>query len=284
MMRVIFLIGVLFSMACDSSPGELITRIRSKELREISGMDFSRRHSGIFWVHNDSGDTEELFAVTLEGSVQSQWRVEGVRNEDWEDVALAACLGVPGDCLYVADTGNKHGERKKLRIHMIPEPKVLAPGTLRVTRTFEFPSLGLNIEAMALDEARGRFLLVEKKGKRHSDLRDTGKGRVRMFSLTHGEADLRQITVLDFAAIPDLENEDSLITAADYDPARDVLLLGSYGMSFEIEASKLSEFASSATLRPLPKALKKAEAMAYDGPGIFVTSEGKNPPLYRLAP
>ena len=42
----------------------------------------SRKHPGIFWVHNDSGNPPSLFAVRRDGSLVRSYRVEAA-NVDW---------------------------------------------------------------------------------------------------------------------------------------------------------------------------------------------------------
>ena len=42
---------------------ERIGTLEHPEIREASGIAASRRHPGIFWVHNDSGNPPSLFAV-----------------------------------------------------------------------------------------------------------------------------------------------------------------------------------------------------------------------------
>src|SRR4051794_6987818 len=42
-------------------------RIDSREITESSGLAASRKHPGVFWTHNDSGNGPYIFAITRDG-------------------------------------------------------------------------------------------------------------------------------------------------------------------------------------------------------------------------
>ena len=90
--------------------------IRSKELSELSGLAASRRHPGIFWGHNDSGDSSRFFALRADGSVVAEVEVRDAKNQDWEDIAL------DGKTLYLADLGNNDNKRDNLCVYKLDEP------------------------------------------------------------------------------------------------------------------------------------------------------------------
>ena len=60
---------------------------RRAAIPEASGIVKSRRHPGIFWVHNDSGNAPLLFAIRADGQIVRQFRLD-VPNIDWEDIAI----------------------------------------------------------------------------------------------------------------------------------------------------------------------------------------------------
>ena len=85
-------------------------------IREASGMVASRRHQGIYWVHGDSGNAPELFAVRRDGQLVRRYLV-AVPNIDWEDVATD-----DAGHLYLADTGNNKLALPLRVIHKLVEP------------------------------------------------------------------------------------------------------------------------------------------------------------------
>lgn len=95
---------------------ERVGRLEHPAIREASGVVASRRHPGIFWVHNDSGNPAALFAVRRDGTLVREYKV-GVPNVDWEDITID-----DDGHLYLGDIGN-NGHRLPLRaIYRLDEP------------------------------------------------------------------------------------------------------------------------------------------------------------------
>ncbi|HEU4451970.1 MAG TPA: hypothetical protein VFR81_02885, partial [Longimicrobium sp.] len=92
------------------------------DVHEASGAAPSRAHQGIFWTHNDSGDPV-VYAIDADGGLAGRVTVAGARVADWEDVAVAPCVG--GDCLYIADIGDNQAARPSVTVYRVREP---APG------------------------------------------------------------------------------------------------------------------------------------------------------------
>lgn len=111
-------------------------RIVSAPIGEMSGIATSPRRENTYWVHNDSGDTARIFAITAEGKSilptyskftsygdeeedgKQQWQgfeVLQANNVDWEDITIDE------NYLYLADTGNNANARRDLGIYLISE-------------------------------------------------------------------------------------------------------------------------------------------------------------------
>jgi hypothetical protein len=88
---------------------------------EASGVAASRRTPGNVWVHNDAGEPT-LFAFDASGKAQGQVRISGVTLTDWEDLAAGSCR--EGSCLYVADIGDNHHQRKQIAVYRLVEPRI----------------------------------------------------------------------------------------------------------------------------------------------------------------
>lgn len=132
------------------------------DVHESSGVAVSRRHAGIFWTHNDSGDPI-IYAINAEGQSAGRVQVSGARVEDWEDIALAPCAG--GDCLYIADIGDNDAKRPFVTVYRVPEP---APGEAQ-TRPAEplqasYPDGAQDAEAMFVHDSRIYILTKGETG------------------------------------------------------------------------------------------------------------------------
>lgn len=152
---------VLLSVTTADEPWTVVGRL-DPAIREASGIAASRRHPGIFWVHNDSGNPPELFAVRRDGSLVRKYRV-GVPNVDWEDIHVD-----DDGHLYIGDTGN-NGQRLALRmIYRLDEPDPNEPADddkpLPVTRAwfYRFADRESRFDAESLFQLDGRFVVIAK--------------------------------------------------------------------------------------------------------------------------
>lgn len=135
--------------------------LHDPRLTEVSGLAQSRRDPKLFWVLNDSGNTAEIFAITLNGEVRAQVAIEGASNIDWEDLAAFEQDGEP--MLAIADTGDNFKLQRPARIYLVPEPLPSAR-SVAVRRQYEFSYEGgiRDVESLAVDVPGQRFLMLDK--------------------------------------------------------------------------------------------------------------------------
>lgn len=150
-----------------------VGRLDHKLIPESSGLINSRKHPGVFWTHNDSGNGPTLFAVTREGKGVGQFTL-GVRNNDWE-----AITADDEGHLYVGDTGNNDRRRDRVIVYRVDEPDVDAanadgnaragaqPAPLRVNATWRlgFPAAPFDAESLFLFQGKGYVISKLLTGK-----------------------------------------------------------------------------------------------------------------------
>lgn len=114
-------------------------KLRAKAINESSGLARSVRRKGIYWTHNDSGDTARLFGIRLDGTVVEEHAIANAKNVDWEDIAT------DGDTIWIDDCGNNGNARRDLGLYKVregdwratfypvayPDQKEFPPATLR---------------------------------------------------------------------------------------------------------------------------------------------------------
>lgn len=133
-----------------TAPPHEATRLAWLEntLAETSGLVASRRHPGVFWNHNDSGNDPILFAIDTTGAVRARFTLSGIRNRDWEDLALGPCP--QGTCLYLADTGDNGEDDAVVTLYRFAEPNPGRPGTIRQVErlVIRYPNRPRDVEAV----------------------------------------------------------------------------------------------------------------------------------------
>ncbi|AGA29354.1 hypothetical protein [Singulisphaera acidiphila] len=152
-------IALALALVTGGPPLERVGRLNYPAIREASGIVASRRHPGIFWVHNDSGNLSLLFAVKRDGSLVREYLLQ-VPNVDWEDIAID-----DDGHLYLGEIGNNKGRLPLRSIYQINEPDPTQPfkGTLavEVSSFYSFPPEGrFDAEGLFLDA--GRAVVVAK--------------------------------------------------------------------------------------------------------------------------
>src|SRR5689334_12926657 len=87
-------VAALLTSAALSKPGNtagpcaVTNRAMLADVPEASGLTISRRHDGLLWTHNDSGNEPVLFAIDTSGRARGRVRVSA-RLRDWEDISAA---------------------------------------------------------------------------------------------------------------------------------------------------------------------------------------------------
>ncbi|PSL06410.1 hypothetical protein [Cecembia rubra] len=101
-------------------------KIYNRAIDEASGLAFSRRHPGILYTHNDSGGDPVIYLMDTVGRHVGQITLVGVKNRDWEDIAVGPGPDPNKNYIYVGEIGDNAGRYKHIKIFRIPEPKALA--------------------------------------------------------------------------------------------------------------------------------------------------------------
>ena len=96
--------------------------VRARRLGEASGIVASRRHPGLYWTHNDSGDRPFLYVTDSTGADLGRLYVQGASANDWEDLSIGPCTQSAGTCLYIGDIGDNDARRPFVSVYVVPEP------------------------------------------------------------------------------------------------------------------------------------------------------------------
>ena len=178
-----FLLGITtLLVGCASFALESVGTLAAPAINESSGLVASSVHEGVYWTHNDSGDSARIFPVYIDGRSVEGFEegiiVEGARNRDWEDIASDG----KGN-LIIGACGNNGNQRRDLSLLIVPEPDVTT-GSQTVTLEKKipfaypdqkaFPPEKRNFDCEAVFYADGHLYLLTK----HRSDRDTKLYRI----------------------------------------------------------------------------------------------------------
>ena len=201
-------------------------------LTEISGIVASSQNEGVFWVHNDSGDSARVYALARDGTHLGVYTLAGASATDWEDIALGPGPAPGVDYLYVSDTGDNNHSRTSVRVYRVPEPVVDAEQT-PVAETLtdvaalpmqypDAPATVFDCETLLADPLNGDLYLVTKDN--WGD--DGGVSYVYVNPAPHVAG---QMVTLQLATSVWLGSDGwDVATGGDIAPAGDEVLLRSY--------------------------------------------------------
>ncbi|MBX3475704.1 MAG: hypothetical protein KF754_15140 [Planctomycetes bacterium] len=251
-------------------------------LAEASGICASRRNPGIYWVHDDSGATAELFAVDATGNVRQRYSL-GYTPTDWEDIAIGPGPDPLREYLYIGDFGDNGLSRGDCHLVRVEEPLIPAtPGSpiaLSHERFYFMYSGGAqNCESLLIDWDTGTPYLVEKTA---------GAPRVQKFPMPLSAAWTAGNPVT-LVSVPVGSGLPSTLTAADASrDARRVVLRG-YSGGVEIARPQGASFDSIFMASPTAVAMpggQQHEALCYsaDGELLVTTTEiasGTSAPIH----
>jgi hypothetical protein len=95
--------------------------LKHPAIREASGLTRSRRHPGVFWVINDSGNAPALFAVQADGTLIREYAIDAP-NVDWEELIVD-----DRGSIWIGDIGNNGGALANRALYRIDEPDPSRP-------------------------------------------------------------------------------------------------------------------------------------------------------------
>jgi hypothetical protein len=141
---------------------EVVTRLADPRIVESSGLALSRRHPGVIWTHNDSGDQARLFAVGPDGRTRAVLTLAGVEARDWEAVAAGRDdRGRPA--LFAGDIGDNNDVWAEVAVYRVTEPAVLRDATVPSVRyRLRYADGPRNAEALLVDPRSNRLYVATK--------------------------------------------------------------------------------------------------------------------------
>ncbi len=242
---------------------------------EASGLVASAVHDGVFYVHNDSGDSARFFAVGAMGEDLGTFDVSGASAIDWEDIALGPCSDPQKSCVYLGDIGDNGVKRSSVTIYRVIEPDTLAAGNHTVSAesfTFTYDDGPHNAETLLVHPKTGVVTIVTKAGG------GSATYELPMPLTTSG------MVARHVADVP-IDETLPLVTGGDVSHDGTGVLLRTYEALYYFTLADGASVAAALGAKPcsVPVATEKqGEAVAWlrSGKGWVTTSEGVDQALH----
>ncbi|WP_033960006.1 hypothetical protein [Psychroserpens jangbogonensis] len=103
----------LFFISCGTGNVEILADIPSS-LKETSAIE-KINDSNILWVIQDSGNTNHLYGLNLNGDILKDITINNAENIDWEDLTSDSKGNI-----YIGDFGNNAENRTSFTIYIVP--------------------------------------------------------------------------------------------------------------------------------------------------------------------
>ena len=215
---------VIFGFAYQNSYSQKLTEdiSLSKKIDETSGLEIV---DGQFITHNDSGGDPKLYYLDKKGKIVFERTLNGVKNNDWEDITK------DDQFIYVANMGNNFDTRKNLSIVKTPIDPSSSEAELiefnypeQVKFTTAYNQSQYDAEALiTIDD----YLIILTKNKL--------KKITEIYALPKiaGKYEAKKIGSL---------NTQSIITGGDYDPDTKLLALTGTLVFNEYYILKIEDF------------------------------------------
>ena len=215
---------VIFGFAYQNSYSQKLTEdiSLSKKIDETSGLEIV---DGQFITHNDSGGDPKLYYLDKKGKIVFERTLNGVKNNDWEDITK------DDQFIYVANMGNNFDTRKNLSIIKTPIDPSSSEAELiefnypeQVKFTTAYNQSQYDAEALiTIDD----YLIILTKNKL--------KKITEIYALPKiaGKYEAKKIGSL---------NTQSIITGGDYDPDTKLLALTGTLIFNEYYILKIEDF------------------------------------------
>jgi hypothetical protein len=256
-------------------------------LSEASGLCASHVTEGVFFTHNDSGESNDVYAFALDGSLVATLRLEGALSEDWEDIGVGPGPESGKSYLYVADIGDNDRIRTtSIVIERALEPELSASDRGRALSLpfeslyFSYPDEPHNAETLLVDPVSGDFYIATKG--------DPDGARVYVARAPHSKTaitPLEYVTTLAFGRAP--LGGSPLATGGSVAPDGSALLIRTYDAVFwwrRAEGKTLGEalLGEPCPLRVADEQQGEGVTFGADALSYYTLGEGDEPALSRV--
>lgn len=267
---------------------EIMGTLEHSRINEASGIQAG--HNRVFYLHNDQ--KRDVFVIDKSGRNLGSFKLDGSKSKDWEDITRIPNGDNP--LLVIADTGDNRAKRDEVHLYFFPEP---AEGeydkdhdvTHRLTVTY--PDGSRDVESVAYDSSSADILLLSKRDRPPHLYRlplDKALDQEELEAEFLAELPtLRPPTSQDLLTSPKRGPWVSQPTALDISPDGHTAALLTYRSLYIYRRDEGETWAEAFQKEPEefvgpPGTNDEAVGFSLDGKSVYVTTERRPAPIYRL--
>jgi hypothetical protein len=152
------------------NPTPVTNNLFRKDLLEISGVAASKINPGILYIHNDSGNPNQVYLTDGSGADKGTLTLTPVGNRDWEDIAVGPGPDAGKSYVYVGEIGDNDSKYSSIFVYRFPEPD-LSGKTLPLISSvttldqiqLKYPDGPRNAETLMVDPITKDIYIVSKQ-------------------------------------------------------------------------------------------------------------------------
>ncbi|MFD2033484.1 hypothetical protein ACFSKL_01720 [Belliella marina] len=139
--------------------------LENKKIDEASGLAFSRKHPNLIYTHNDSGGEPHVFLIDTLGNDKGKIILEGIKNRDWEDIAVGPGPDKNASYVYVGEIGDNQAKYSSIKIYRFPEPSKLSKDqSIKPEKlTLTYPGGARDAETLMIDPIENTIYIISKR-------------------------------------------------------------------------------------------------------------------------
>lgn len=148
----------------------IVNDLARTDLLEISGAAASRINPGILYIHNDSGNANQVYLTNGNGGNVGTLTLTQVGNRDWEDIAVGPGPAPGKNYVYLGDIGDNHSQYPSVLIYRFPEPDLTGktlPTTINIDSLdiieLKYPDGPRNAETLMVDPLTKDIFIASKE-------------------------------------------------------------------------------------------------------------------------